>query len=202
MGVIRIIGGQLKGRRLTVLDAPGLRPTADRVRETLFNWLQFQINAKRCLDLFSGTGALGFEALSRGAAHVTFVEKNRRILQQIEHNARICNVSDQVDTMRRDANLFLKNYSGESYDIIFLDPPFHCQQLQTVFAIFFSDLSRNNLIHNSSIFYIECEKDSLEMQKNDDYLAAQYWIPYKRDHFGQVCYSLYTRYCRFSRLEL
>ena len=83
MSEIRIIGGQWRGRRIPVLDLPGLRPTPNRIRETLFNWLSLSVRGARCLDLFAGTGALGFEALSRGAAFVTFVDSSSQITQTL-----------------------------------------------------------------------------------------------------------------------
>ena len=83
---LRIIGGELRGRKIRFPEANGLRPTPDRVRETLFNWLQVQIHGARCLDLFAGSGALGLEALSRGAAEVVFVERDGRVLQRLREN--------------------------------------------------------------------------------------------------------------------
>ena len=87
MGNIRIIGGRFRGRKLPVLDAEGLRPTTDRVRETVFNWLQFDIPGTRCLDVFAGTGALSMEALSRGAASADLIELNSLSARQLKNNA-------------------------------------------------------------------------------------------------------------------
>ncbi|MDX1555310.1 MAG: RsmD family RNA methyltransferase, partial [Xanthomonadales bacterium] len=86
-GSVRIVGGQWRGRRLPVVDAPGLRPSGDRVRETLFNWLQGAVEGARCADLFAGTGALGFEAASRGAREVVLVERAPRVAAQLEQSA-------------------------------------------------------------------------------------------------------------------
>jgi len=129
-GQLRIIGGQWRGRRLPVIAAAGLRPTADRNRETLFNWLQGDLQGARVLDLFAGSGALGLEALSRGAASAVFVERNRRVgnalkaaLVQLDAVARAQLVVD-------DALRFLKRSPPEaSFDLVFLDPPFHSELL-------------------------------------------------------------------------
>src|SRR5699024_5826550 len=85
-GQIRIIGGLWRGRKLPVLNSEGLRPTTDRIKETLFNWLMFDVNERRCLDLFAGSGSLGFEALSRGASQVIMVEKDHQVAQQLSQN--------------------------------------------------------------------------------------------------------------------
>lgn len=121
-GHLRIIGGRNRGRKVPVVDAPGLRPTGDRVRETLFNWLAPVISGARCLDLFAGTGALGFEAASRGAAEVVMIERSEPVVRALRANAldlgdtgiRIVK-ADALDWLARDA---------EPFDIVFLDPPF------------------------------------------------------------------------------
>jgi 16S rRNA (guanine966-N2)-methyltransferase len=121
-GRIRIIGGNLRNSRLDVPELPGLRPTPERVRETLFNWLAPVIDGARCLDLCSGTGALGIEALSRGAAGVQFVERDARVAQSLRANlARLEADAGQVAVL--DAGLFLQG-AAQPYDLVFLDPPF------------------------------------------------------------------------------
>jgi len=121
-GRIRIIGGSLRNSRLDVPELPGLRPTPERVRETLFNWLAPVIDGARCLDLCSGTGALGIEALSRGAAGVQFVERDARVAQSLRANlARLEAGAGQVAVL--DAGLFLQG-AAQPYDLVFLDPPF------------------------------------------------------------------------------
>jgi 16S rRNA (guanine966-N2)-methyltransferase len=119
---LRIIGGELRGRKLSFPDAKGLRPTPDRVRETLFNWLQMQIHGARCLDLFAGSGALGLEALSRGAAEVVFVERDSRVLQKLRENLALLG-QDKGRCVQASAEQFLRG-SAEPFDIVFLDPPF------------------------------------------------------------------------------
>jgi len=121
-GRIRVIGGSLRNSRLDVPELPGLRPTPERVRETLFNWLAPVIDGARCLDLCAGTGALGIEALSRGAAGVQFVERDARVAQSLRANlARLEADAGQVAVL--DAGLFLQG-AAQPYDLVFLDPPF------------------------------------------------------------------------------
>ena len=121
-GRVRIIGGSLRNSRLDVPDLPGLRPTPERVRETLFNWLVPAIHGARCLDLCAGTGALGIEALSRGAAGVQFVERDARAAQALRANlVRLKADAGQVAVL--DAGLFLQGMA-QPYDLVFLDPPF------------------------------------------------------------------------------
>jgi 16S rRNA (guanine966-N2)-methyltransferase len=121
-GRIRIIGGNLRNSRLDVADMPGLRPTAERLRETLFNWLAPTIAGARVLDLCAGTGALGIEALSRGAASVQFVEREARAARAIEQNlARLKQADGAVAAL--DAEAFLRG-AGRPHDLVLLDPPF------------------------------------------------------------------------------
>lgn len=119
---VRIIGGQYRRRLLAFPDAPGLRPTPDRVRETLFNWLGQDLPGWNCLDLYAGSGALGFEAASRGAARVVMVERERAALETLQAN-RILLEATQVEIARADCQSWLDS-NHESFDLIFLDPPF------------------------------------------------------------------------------
>jgi 16S rRNA (guanine966-N2)-methyltransferase len=122
-GQVRIIGGRLRGSKLPVPDLPGLRPTADRVRETLFNWLQGELAGARVLDLFAGTGALGFEAAPRGAASVRLLERDPRVAQGLRDSA--CRLgADAVQVEAADAMAWLARPPGEAFDLAFLDPPF------------------------------------------------------------------------------
>ncbi len=119
---LRIIGGDLRGRKLSFPDAKDLRPTPDRVRETLFNWLQMQIHGARCLDLFAGSGALGLEALSRGAAEVVFVERDGCVTKKLQENLALLE-QDRGRCVQASAEQFLSG-TPEAFDIVFLDPPF------------------------------------------------------------------------------
>lgn len=120
---VRIIGGEHRGRVLAFPDLPGLRPTADRVRETLFNWLAPLIEGARCLDLFAGSGALGFEAVSRGAREVVMIEAAPAAARQLQENAALLGAADRVGVVCADALRWLEE-PGPPFDIVFLDPPF------------------------------------------------------------------------------
>lgn len=120
---LRIVGGRFRGRRLPFPDQPGLRPTADRVRETLFNWLTPLIAGARCLDAFAGSGALGFEAASRGAAEVVMLERAAPVSRQLVANARTLGASE-IQIHPVDALAWLTRPAPAPFDIVFLDPPF------------------------------------------------------------------------------
>lgn len=123
-GNVRIIGGQWRGRRLPVPDVPGLRPSGDRCRETLFNWLQPRLHQARCLDLFAGTGVLGFEAASRGAAAVILVEESKRAATALKEGIEALE-APQVSVVQADALAWLgAGSAGGAFDITFVDPPF------------------------------------------------------------------------------
>lgn len=128
-GQLRIIGGRLRGRRLPVPAQRGLRPTTDRVRETLFNWLAPDIAGSRCLDCFAGSGALGFEAFSRGAAAVVLVERAAGVAACLRENAAVLSAAPdgpggQLDVIAADALRWLATAAPRPFDIVFLDPPF------------------------------------------------------------------------------
>jgi 16S rRNA (guanine966-N2)-methyltransferase len=122
-GEVRIIGGEWRGRKLHFPQAGTLRPTPDRVRETLFNWLQFELPGRRCLDLFAGSGALGLEALSRGAAAVQFVERDPAAARAIGEALRTFG-TDRGRVEQQDAFAFLRARAAAPFDIVFLDPPY------------------------------------------------------------------------------
>lgn len=127
-GSVRIIGGELRSRKISFPDAAGLRPSADRVRETLFNWLQMEIPAARVLDLFAGSGALGFEAASRGASSVVMVEKAKPAANALRDN-RDALATTAVQIIEADALIWLRRDAGKQrFDLVFLDPPFDANQ--------------------------------------------------------------------------
>ena len=129
---MRIIGGVWRSRLLTVLDSPGLRPTTDRIRETLFNWLGQDLSGLRCLDLFAGTGALGFEAASRGASSVVILEKDKKAFNNLVTNFKLLQsspVSGEIEILQRDSLEFLKQQADHSSHLIFIDPPFQDEAL-------------------------------------------------------------------------
>ena len=128
-GRLRIVAGKWRSRLLDIADVPGLRPTSERIRETLFNWLAPSIQGARCLDLFAGTGALGFEALSRGAAQVVFVENSRRAIKAIERSTKTLDATGAV-VHEGDAEDYVRTAALASFDIVFLDPPFADDRLE------------------------------------------------------------------------
>ncbi|WP_022948078.1 16S rRNA (guanine(966)-N(2))-methyltransferase RsmD [Methylohalobius crimeensis] len=120
---IRVIAGRWRGRKLVFPPVAGLRPTPGLVRETLFNWLRAEVSGARCLDLFAGSGALGFEAASRGAATVVQVESNLRVLKMLMDNRRKLG-AEQIETVRGDVKRFLQRTPDRTFNLVFLDPPF------------------------------------------------------------------------------
>ena len=124
MNSIRIVGGEFRRRVLRFPDSEGLRPTPNRVRETLFNWLGQDLDGWHCLDLFAGSGALGFEAASRGAARVVMVEKAPRVLAALHENSELLRQPVAVEIVRGDAIQYLTSAKSK-FDLIFLDPPYH-----------------------------------------------------------------------------
>lgn len=176
MSRVRIVGGQWRSRLLPVADVPGLRPTPDRVRETLFNWLGQDLEGLHCLDLFAGTGILGFEAASRGAAAVTLVEQNARALDAL-HKAAASLHAAQVEIVRGDAVRFLQN-SGRRFDIVFLDPPYRQGLLKRVTP------ALDRVLKPDGWLYAEAEAPV-------DRLGA--WQTIKHGHAGLVHYHLMQR---------
>ena len=131
-GKVRIIGGSWRGRNIKVADVPGLRPTADRTRETLFNCLGQRVDDLTCLDMFAGTGALGFEALSRGAKLVHMIEQSSKAIQSIKENYQALSqdgILGHLDLVRGDAIHQVTNLLDDSVDVTFIDPPFAQEDL-------------------------------------------------------------------------
>ena len=155
---LRIIAGQWRGRKLSFATAPGLRPTPDRVRETLFNWLQGHLHDAHCLDLFAGSGALAFEALSRGAAYVTLIEKNHDAVQKLRENIQLLQ-TDSALIIQADAFQYLveelQNPSPQTYDLIFLDPPFRQNYLPRLLT----HIHEESLLTDKGVIYLEYENE-------------------------------------------
>jgi 16S rRNA (guanine(966)-N(2))-methyltransferase RsmD len=131
---MRVIAGTLKGRRLDAPDWPGPRPTSDKLRETLFNVLAPRISGTRFLDGYAGSGAVGIEALSRGAAHVTFVERDPRAVRLIEENLQRCQVADRYVIIRAGFDRAAGRLAGAVFDLVFLDPPYGAGTLAAALA--------------------------------------------------------------------
>ena len=121
-GSVRIIAGEWRGRRIPIVAETAVRPTPDRVRETVFNWLQTKIEGARVLDLYAGTGALGFESLSRGAAEAWFVEQDARLVEALYAQAEAFGAKPRI--VRQDAAAFLGRSAPQRFDVVFLDPPY------------------------------------------------------------------------------
>ncbi|EKE81461.1 16S rRNA (guanine(966)-N(2))-methyltransferase RsmD [Idiomarina xiamenensis] len=178
-GSFRIIGGQWRGRRLAIADSEGLRPTTDRVRETLFNWLQFDIRGARCLDLFAGSGSLGLEALSRGAASVTMVEKAPAVARQLKQHLQTLH-SAQAEVVQSDALQLLQTATANTYQIVFIDPPFRQQLLQPSIDL----LQASGWLAANAYIYVESEKGWQGQ-------LPRTWQALREKHAGQVTYRLY-----------
>lgn len=179
-GSIRIIAGLHRGRKLPVLMAEGLRPTTDRVKETVFNWLMPFIQDSNCLDCFAGSGGLGFEALSRGASHVSLVELNKAAVQQLRENQQLLK-TDHVSIINSDAIHFIKG-NTQKFDVVFLDPPFRKGFIEQTTLL----LNENSLADNALI-YIE-----MESEQNNQKLPLN-WKLLKEKVAGQVIYRLYQK---------
>jgi 16S rRNA (guanine966-N2)-methyltransferase len=148
----KIIAGNLKGRKFNFPDAEGLRPTPGKTRETLFNWLQFDIADKTIIDPFAGSGSLSLEAISRGAKKVCLIEKNRKVFKNLESNFKLLN-NFQYQLNNSDSIIFLDKQNNNPFDLVFLDPPFN----QNLIPLTLGLLSQKNYLHNESQIYIESE---------------------------------------------
>ena len=179
--VLRIIGGSWRGRRLRFPAAALIRPTPDRVRETLFNWLGTRVTGARCLDLFAGSGALGLEALSRGAAHVTFVERDPAAVRALEATLADWGARG-AEVVRGDALAFLEG-RAQPCDLAFLDPPFAAGLLEEAAA----RLERHGWLADAARIYVECAA-----RAGVPPLPAR-WLPLKAKRAGEVGYHLYER---------
>jgi 16S rRNA (guanine966-N2)-methyltransferase len=170
---VRIIGGEWRSRVLKFPDAIGLRPTPDRVRETVFNWLGQRLDGKVCLDLFAGSGALGFEALSRGAASVVMVERSHTIAKTLHENAQHLS-AEAAEIVNADAMQYLRG-SNRHFDIVFLDPPFKQSLLTPILALLPPRLAADGCV------YMECEPG---IEPGDP------WQILKQGRAGQVKFQL------------
>lgn len=183
-GVLRIIGGHWRGRKIHFPDRSGLRPTPDRVRETLFNWLQSDVPGSRCLDLFAGSGALGLEAASRGASEVLMLELDRTAAQALLHNISELSAK-QVNVLQRDTITFLKtgrSADTPAFDLVFIDPPYQSGLLAPCCDL----LEQGDWLTVDAKIYLECDAAS-EPQ------VPAGWQPLKQKRAGQVAYYLFSR---------
>lgn len=180
---LRIIAGKWRGRKVPFPDGEGLRPTSDRIRETLFNWLAPVINGANCLDLFSGSGALSLEALSRGAAQATLLDANNQATRQLQKNLTDLECSNAQVITTNSLKWLQEKQTGENrFDVVFLDPPFNQQLLAPTCEL----LEEKQLIAEESYIYIETEA-SLALQIPDN------WRILREKKAGQVAYYLCAR---------
>jgi 16S rRNA (guanine966-N2)-methyltransferase len=170
---VRIIAGEYRGRRIRVASRPGLRPTPDRVRETLFNWLGQWLDGLTCLDLFAGSGALGFEAASRGAKRVVMVENDRAAFSALIKTKETLHAAN-VEPVLGDALEFLGR--SETFDVVFLDPPFRQNALPAVFAKLAPRLASGARVYVESAAPLALDRP---------------WSELKRSRAGQVSYQLF-----------
>jgi 16S rRNA (guanine966-N2)-methyltransferase len=176
---IRIIGGLYRGKKLHFPEIEGLRPTPDRVRETLFNWLMRNIRDARCLDAFSGSGALGLEAFSREAAQVVFIEQSPKAHANLQKIITAFN-SPLLKLLKTDARHYLAT-SNEQFDIIFLDPPFAENYLPECIH----SLEKNNILVRGGLVYLE-SATTIDMDE-------KHWRQIKLKQAGKVVYGLFEK---------
>ncbi|MBP0047131.1 16S rRNA (guanine(966)-N(2))-methyltransferase RsmD [Marinobacterium sp. AK62] len=182
---LRIIGGQWRGRKLDFPAVEGLRPTPDRVRETLFNWVQADLPGAQCLDLFSGSGALGLEALSRGAGSVTFVDRAPAVISQLRTNLNLLKAQN-AEIIAASAQDWLAQQKADEevrYDLVFLDPPFRQDMALPICTL----LEERNLLQAHALIYLETEAE-LALEGLPDN-----WQLHREKQAGQVAYRLFLR---------
>lgn len=178
---LRIIGGEWRGRRLAFADVPGLRPTGDRIRETLFNWLAPYLPGVRCLDLFAGSGALGLEAASRGAARVVMLDTAPAVARLLREHCATLRATG-VEVLQADALQYLGG-PAQPFDIVFLDPPFHQGLLQPCCE----RLENHGWLASRAWIYLEAERELGEP------LVPENWELLRGKTAGEVGYFLARR---------
>jgi 16S rRNA (guanine966-N2)-methyltransferase len=178
-GRLRIVAGNWRSRRLQIADVPGLRPTSERIRETLFNWLAARIGGARCLDLCAGTGALGIEALSRGAAEVVFVERSAIAFKTLKNNIASLGATN-AELLNLDARDYLNESGVRPFDIVFLDPPFKADLHDELCRL----LSAQSWLARDARIYIEMDRDQPEL------CVLEGWHVLKNKTAGKVRYLL------------
>lgn len=178
---LRIIAGQWRGRKIRFPEIQQIRPTPDRVRETLFNWLMPVIEGARCLDLFAGSGALGLEALSRGASEVVFCDRNKKIGDYLKDTLQQL-AADNAQVITQDARQYL-NGASSPFDIVFLDPPYDSGELLDCCNL----LEQRQLLKQDANIYLEHRGDLVAAG-----LPAN-WSITREKQAGQVCYQLAKR---------
>ena len=179
-GELRIIGGDWRSRKLRFPEAGGVRPTPARTRETLFNWLTHHLPGSRCLDLFAGSGALGLEALSRGAGTTVFVDHTPELAQALRSNLRLLK-SDKGEVVCQNIDTYLAQPPAKPVDILFMDPPFRQDWLERLFPL----LESGQWIKPGGWVYVEHESERATPP------VPAGWMLHRQKTAGQVTYSLY-----------
>ncbi len=180
---LRIIGGEWRGRKLSFPDVPNLRPTPDRVRETVFNWLMPVIEGAYCLDLFAGSGALGLEALSRGAAEVVFIDAHRKAVQALQSHLQTLQTQSRSRVLLQDSTRFVSQQADTAFDVVFLDPPYKLPLMEKAVPL----LEENGFLADDALLYLEIEK-----RQSLPTLPAN-WQQIKEKTAGEVHYFLFQR---------
>jgi 16S rRNA (guanine966-N2)-methyltransferase len=179
-GHVRIIGGRWRGTRLPVAHEPGLRPSSDRVRETLFNWLQPVLADARVLDLFAGSGALGLESLSRGAREAMLVERDPGIAEQLRQAVQRLDAGEQGHVVRADALPFLRAPMHGRFDVVFVDPPFEASVWDQVLELLPPWLANDAWLY-------------LEAPVSTRIVPGRHWILHREGRTREVRYAVYRR---------
>lgn len=180
---VRIIGGQWRSRKLHFTEVPGLRPTPDRVRETLFNWLQADIIGAHCIDLFAGSGALGFEALSRGASQCLFIDSHPQCIEDIKNNLEQFKSSGGYTSLNDALTILTKppsQFSPDRFDIAFVDPPYAMDRALDCCHL----LAEQHWLNDNASIYIESASSINESQ------LPKNWRMHRQKKAGQVNYHL------------
>lgn len=180
---VRIVGGSFRGRNLKFTGGDRLRPTGNRIRETLFNWLMHDIHGTRCLDAFAGSGALGVEALSRGASEVVFIEQDRKVCAQLQKSLEELKVTEQVQLKSSNTLKYLDRPADQPFDVVFLDPPFGRGWIIQCLDY----LRVQGWLQAESLVYVEYEREAglkLQIEANFNF------VKYKET--TQVCFGLIT----------
>jgi 16S rRNA (guanine(966)-N(2))-methyltransferase RsmD len=170
---VRIIGGKWRSRIITFPDSADLRPTSDRIRETVFNWLGQDLSGKTCLDLFAGSGAMGFEAASRGAKQVIMVELDHEVFKALNANSQKLGAT-QIQLVALDALKFMDS-DRQRFDVIFLDPPYRLGLLPKLLPLLPSHLTENGLVYVEDDNFLGCGED---------------WVVWRKGQAGKVHYQL------------
>lgn len=180
---VRIIGGSLRGQKIIFSNTSGLRPTGNRIKETLFNWISQYIQSSNCLDLFSGSGSLGIESISHGARSVTMIEKNHFAFLAIKNNCARLNIKN-ITILEADAIKWItEENKGATFDLVFLDPPF----ISGLISVSCEILEKNKFLSSPCYIYVETTK------KEKVLCVPKNWILLKDKVSGHVAYKLYLR---------